>query len=108
LSFIDDLFSSGIGVGVGFEGGDLPPDSQGFTGDPSALQTLLDGSFGSLLSFSDVPPDTGDFSFEDMPTDFSFGDTLPPDSLGSLFNFAGMPGSDPMSFGIGIGPSIQP
>jgi hypothetical protein len=92
LSFIDDLFSSGIGVG--FEGGDPPPDSQGFAGDPSVLETLLDGSFGSLLSFSDMPPDTGDFSF---------GDTLSPDSLGSLFNVLGMPGSDPMSLGIGIG-----
>lgn len=95
MSFIDDLFSSGIGVG--FEGGDPPPDSQGFAGDPSAWETLLDGSFGSLLSFSDMPPDTGDFSF---------GDTLPPDSLGSLFNVLGLPGSDPMSLGIGIG--IQP
>ena len=101
MSFIDDLFSSGIGVG--FEGGDPPPDSQGFAGDPSAWETLLDGSFGSLLSFSDMPPDTGDFSFGDMPTDFSFGDTLPPDSLGSLFNVLGLPGSDPMSLRIGIG-----
>ena len=101
MSFIDDLFSSGIGVG--FEGGDPPPDPQGFAGDPSAWETLLGGSFGSLLSFSDMPPDTGDFSFGDMPTDFSFGDTLPPDSLGSLFNVLGIPASDPMSLGIGIG-----